>query len=219
MTESDEKKLGFAFIIPAFNEGESIASVITSIRHLGEVIVVDDGSKDDTALIASRAGATVLKHSSNKGYDLALATGFSYCVRGKFDFLITIDGDGQHDPTQLNPFIYALTNGADIVIGVRDQKQRISEIIFSLVTYAFWKVRDPLCGLKGYRISKLHDLISLYSYKSCGTEITMRALRLKWFLSQVPIQTIPRNGSSRFGSGFKANLKILRALMVGIIKY
>src|SRR5262249_21655810 len=86
----------------------------------GDVLVVDDGSSDRTAQIARAAGATVIAHAHNRGYGAALVSGYSHALTQGYDTLVQLDGDGQHDPAQVEVLLEALRkNGADMVVGSR----------------------------------------------------------------------------------------------------
>ena len=110
--------------IPAFNEEQSIAKVvIRASRQANEVLVVDDGSGDETAAIAERLGALVVKHEKNLGKGAALRDCFEYAKRSGADVLVTMDGDGQHDASQIPILVNALVEkGVDVVIGSRSGK-------------------------------------------------------------------------------------------------
>lgn len=206
-----------AFIIPALNEYETIANVVGSISKFGIAIVVDDGSVDETGVLARAAGARVVRHELNLGYDSALATGLAVAFAEGFDFAITVDGDGQHDTARIEIIINELLDGADLVVGVRDKFQRISEKLFAFVSWKLWGIKDPLCGLKGYCLNKFKAVDCRSSYPSIGTEIAIRAARSGWDIRQVSIMTRNRNGNSRIGSVFKANWLILRSLFLSFI--
>ena len=107
--------------IPCYNEGLAIGSVVLKAsRYVDEVLVVDDGSIDDTAEVAEAAGATVVAHGMNNGYGAAIRSCFDYAKQQNADIMVILDGDGQHDPSKIPDFVHALTtNGADIVIGSR----------------------------------------------------------------------------------------------------
>lgn len=205
-------------VIPAFNESASIEKVVRGVMPYAQVLVVDDGSSDQTAMLARNAGAEVVIHSKNKGYDKALEAGLFRALELGFDYAITIDGDGQHMPATLELFKRKLAIGADLVVGVRDRRQRITEAVFSLVSRLLWGVSDPLCGMKGYRLELLAQIGHFDSYESIGTEFTLRAARSGSWIEQVPVNTRERIGSSRFGTGFHANFKIARALALGLFK-
>lgn len=107
--------------IPALNEERSIGKVVVrAVRHADEVVVVDDGSTDDTALIAKGLGAVVLKHEKNLGKGAAMRDCFEYAKRSGADVLVTIDGDGQNDAAGIPILVDALaSNHADVAIGGR----------------------------------------------------------------------------------------------------
>ena len=117
----------YAVVIPAYNEERTITKVIAGIRDccaagqaVTEIIVVDDGSCDQTARLARRAGATLIKHPFNMGYGVALQTGYKYCARRLYDAIIQMDADDQHDPCHIPTFLAQITsNQADVLIGSR----------------------------------------------------------------------------------------------------
>jgi hypothetical protein len=109
-------------IIPAFNEQENIAAVVRGVKlHTdADIIVIDDGSTDLTFDKAKDAGAFVIRHPFNMGYGTALQTGYKYAVAQKYDFLLQMDGDGQHDPGSIPGFLKLMESGQyDVVIGSR----------------------------------------------------------------------------------------------------
>jgi glycosyltransferase involved in cell wall biosynthesis len=94
-----------AVVIPCFNEGASIAALVREVRqHLPFVMVVDDGSTDDTSALAAAAGATVINHARNLGKGATLKTGLSAALARGFEWVVTLDGDGQHRPQDLPAF-------------------------------------------------------------------------------------------------------------------
>jgi glycosyltransferase involved in cell wall biosynthesis len=115
---SDERIIA---VIPAFNAGATIEPVIIgALPHVERVVVVDDGSRDGSGDVASRAGATVLTHEVNRGKGGALKTGFAYTLEHGFDGVITLDADGQHLPSEIPKIVAARREtGADIIIGGR----------------------------------------------------------------------------------------------------
>ncbi len=213
---SSSLTLHIAIVIPAFNEANTITKVVAETSLYGKPIVINDGSSDKTASLAKKAGAIVVEHTVNQGYDAALSTGLFKALTAGFTYAITFDADGQHAPYILKKFTKTLDNGADLVIGVRDHYQRFSESIFSVVGNKLWKVQDPLCGMKGYKLSHLATLGFFKSYNSIGTEFSLRAAKSNLNVQNIPIPTLPRVGQSRFGSGLLPNIKILRALILGI---
>ncbi len=110
-------------VIPALNEAATIERVIDQVRAGAPdlaILVVDDGSRDDTAVRARRHGADVVRHVFNLGYGAALQTGYKWADRHGYAFLVQIDGDGQHDPADVPRLVARLRAGAaDVVIGSR----------------------------------------------------------------------------------------------------
>jgi len=110
-------------VIPAYNEEEHIAGVISGVRRVlpqADILIIDDDSKDDTARVARAAGAAVLSLPFNLGYGVALQTGYKYALNHDYRFLIQLDGDGQHDPDYSVMLLEEVVSGrADICLGSR----------------------------------------------------------------------------------------------------
>ncbi len=110
-------------VIPSKNLEATVGDVVRAVLALDlglEVLVVDDGSTDDTSRVAREAGAQVVKHAENLGKGAALKTGFEYAIERGHEAVITMDGDGQHDPQAIPEFLETLEKcGADIVVGSR----------------------------------------------------------------------------------------------------
>ena len=119
----NEKKRKILVIIPAFNEQEQIATVVHQVKHEileAIVLVVNDGSSDHTEARALAAGAKVLSHPFNMGYGVTLQTGYKYALKYGFDYVLQMDGDGQHDPRYLPILLQEIQEGgADAIIGSR----------------------------------------------------------------------------------------------------
>jgi len=111
-------------LIPCYNEESTIGSlVIKAKHHVDKVLVIDDGSKDNTTIIAKEAGAIVLTHTRNYGKGRAIKTGFKYALENNYDFVVTIDGDGQHNADEIPSVLnHLMNNSHDITIGFREGK-------------------------------------------------------------------------------------------------
>lgn len=201
-------------VIPALNEAATIASVVRQAREYGVPIVVDDGSTDETSRIAAAAGADVVRHETNRSYDKALESGFERAAQRGCDFVITMDADGQHNPRLLSRFLDELKSGADVVVGVRDRRQRISEHVFAWIAKKLWRIPDPLCGMKGYRVKVYRARGHFDAYGSIGTELAIYAARSGYRVSHIPVMTRDRGDAPRFGRALRANWRILRALLL-----
>ena len=205
-------KHNVAIIIPVFNEAATIKNVVVSLLKIGIVIVVDDGSSDASEAQALKSGAIVVKNKQNLGYDKALKVGITEANRLGYCFSITTDGDGQIPSGAVKQVADSLSLGADLVVGIRTKKQRWAECIFGGVSKILWGIPDPLCGLKGYRLSYFSRIENFDTYGSVGTEFAIKMVKLGVKAINIPVQIDLRQGESRFGSGLRANIKILKAL-------
>ena len=157
-------------VIPCYNEEATIGSIILKARqYVNEILVVDDGSIDDTARIAKNGGAIVISHKSNQGKSSSIKTGFKYALVNGFDYVITIDGDGQHNPDEI-PVVLGnlLNNGYDISIGLRAGKntempnwRRVGKRVLDYAT-SFGNggyVTDSQCGFRAFNKKAVNSLI------------------------------------------------------------
>src|SRR3990170_9060350 len=124
-------------IIPAYNEGNNIASLIENIRNRitgVDILAIDDGSMDRTARVAEKAGALVIRLPFNMGYGAALQTGFKYALLKRYRYVVQMDADGQHDPDSIKDLLDEVKKeNADVVIGSRflggDSEYRASGVL------------------------------------------------------------------------------------------
>jgi len=192
--------------IPAYNEEEHIEDVIKkSLPHVDQVIVCDDGSTDNTAKIAKDAGAIVISQT-NQGYGAAIATLFEYARRENSQIMITLDGDGQHNPDQIPLLISAITtHNVDVAIGSRflDDTTKASgyrktgiKIITSASNYGTnFKVTDSQSGFRAYSKDAIDAIHPTEQGMSVSTEILLKISNKGLSLAEVPI-TISYNGDT-----------------------
>ncbi len=198
---SGQKKIGI--LIPAYRAAKTLSEIIERIKKtlpFAEIIVVNDGSPDDSGKIAHQAGATVLTHEVNKGKGEALRTGFDYVVRKGFDYVITIDADLQHRPEELKSFLEKLVQDrADLIVGTRDFSFKnmpfdravtnfVSSVMLTLLSGQ--RIRD---SQSGYRLISCEILktIKLKCRKyDLESEILIKAGRKGFKIGEVPISTV-----------------------------
>lgn len=201
-----------AIVIPALNEAETIGGIVSDALKHGVVIVVDDGSTDQTFQVAKFAGAYVCRHQKNLGYDQALNSGFMKAANLGCSVVLTLDADGQHNPLAIEEFLKEIERGSWIVVGARNEKSRLFERLFGFYTAIRFGVHDPLCGMKAYKLNLYLERGHFDSYNSVGTELLIYAANRKYPISEVAIDAGKRVGPSRFGQAILGNFKILRSL-------
>lgn len=172
-------------VIPAFNEEERIGKVIGEvIQFAREVIVVDDGSIDDTFMVAERSGATAFKNEGEKGYIGAVKTGFK---KAGSDVVVTIDADGEHDPGFISELVRPIVDGtADLVLGRRKSIDRPSERILGFLTRLVVDVYDHGTGMRAMYLGLARKL-ELKGRCICGISV-LEAHYLGARIIEVPIE-------------------------------
>lgn len=188
-------------LIPAFNEAAHIGEVVLSARpHVSDVVVVDDGSTDQTSDVARNAGATVLRHDQNRGKGAAIATALTWFANSGAEFAVLLDADGQHDPAEIPKFVEtARSTGADIVVGTRMGDTRdMPQVRLLTNRFTSWmasklarqKLPDSQCGYRLVRRSVLPNLKLATSRYDTETEMLIQAGRAGHKITSVPIRTI-----------------------------
>ena len=185
-------------VIAAFNEGPNIREVVLGTRpHVDAVIVVDDGSTDDTAAAAKAAGAEVVRHPGNRGKGVAVRSGLD-AVRGRgFSHVLLMDGDLQHRPADVPRLVAAAAAGdADVIVGARsfDRAQMPSSRYWSNVIGS-WAlgglvgvpIRDTQSGFRLIRLSALEPLTLTSTGYEIETEMLIRLARRGSIVREVPV--------------------------------
>ncbi|NMP32065.1 glycosyltransferase family 2 protein [Thalassotalea sp. M1531] len=206
-------------VIPAKNESLSIANTIEqiyaeNIPGLLEVIVVNDGSNDDTKVVAKNAGATVISHPYSKGNGAAIKTG---ARQAKGDIIIFLDGDGQHKPEDIPSLLKKLNDGYDMVVGARQKGSQASigrslanKFYNGLASYMTGhKVEDLTSGFRAVNANKFREFLYLYPNGfSYPTTSTMAFFRAGYSVSYHPINANQREGESHI-SPIKDGIRFL----------
>ncbi len=186
-------------LIPAYNEASHVGDVVTSARSYLPVLVVNDGSTDDTATRAEEAGATLLEQIPNQGKGAALRTGFRWAIDAGYEAVITLDADGQHDPAEIHEFLDTYADGqADLIIGARgfEGMPPTRRLANTVGRWSFsWAIGQPIPdNQSGYRLisRRLMEAILVSGEAGFEFEVEMivvcvqRGFTLDW----VPIRTI-----------------------------
>ena len=192
-------------ILPAKNESAAISQTIAQIQQLQrahEIIVVNDGSTDNTKEIAEQSGATVITHPYSKGNGAAIKTG-ARAATG--DIIVFMDADGQHDPQDIPKLLEKINQGYDLVVGARQKGSQASvgrgvanALYNNLATYMTeQKVEDLTSGFRAVRAEKFREFIYLlpngFSYP---TTSTMAFFRAGYSVTYIPIHAAKRIGKS-----------------------
>jgi glycosyltransferase involved in cell wall biosynthesis len=186
--------LKISAVIPAYNEEETIAEIVEgTLKHVDEVIVVDDGSTDETASNAERAGAKVLRQPRNKGVLEATRIGLE---TASGDIVVTIDADGQHDPDEIPRLVRPiLEDSADLAIGSRPSLPHLSEKILTAITNLKVPCTDASTGFRAIR-KNIADRMNIHGSCLCGTFI-LEAARRGARIENIPISVRPRLDMNR----------------------
>lgn len=186
-------------LIPAYNEAERIAAVVRRTAAQLTTLVVDDGSRDETAALAEAAGAAVLRQVPNQGKGAALRRGFRWALEHGWEAVLTLDADGQHDPQEIPVFLAAdRAEAADMIIGARDFSQMpfIRRLANTLGRGMMsWAVGQPVRdNQSGYRLISARLMQASLDSDEPGYEFEVEmvadCLQRAWKLGWVPIRTI-----------------------------
>ena len=213
-------------LLPAYNEGAVIGGLVRKISgRISDVIVVDDGSIDNTCREAEEAGAVVLKNSSNLGKGASLRKGFEYIVRENYDALITMDADGQHDCGEIPSFIRAAEEtGADILLGTRMGSvggmpflRLLTNVVTSMIVSALClqKITDSQTGYRMIRTGVLRNVKLQTSNYETESEILIKASRKGFRIREIPIKTIYGNQVSGIKPG-KDTLRFIKLVLKSV---
>jgi len=199
--------------LPVFNEASSVDEVLDEVaRYSDEVLVVDDGSSDGTPeLLRRRHNLRIVTHDRNRGYGAALQTTFRYAVEHRFDVLVTIDCDGQHEPQRIPQFA-AACSACDIVSGSRYLKtfpgdteppaQRLwinRRITAELNRRLGLRITDAFCGFKAYRVDRLKKLSLTETGYAMPLELWVQAVCAGLEIVELPVPLIYLDQTRSFG--------------------
>lgn len=229
MTQND----GVLVLIPAYNEEETVATVVRKVLEAGHaVVVVDDGSTDATAERAREAGAPVLQLPFNLGVGGALRCGFRWAVANGFETVVQVDADGQHDPDQVEALVAASREAsAHLLVGSRFgaedgyQATRVRRIPMWLLSRvasraAGREITDSSSGFRVIREPLLSEFARAYPVHYLGDtfEVLVQAGRSGYTVAEVPVRMSERAGGVRSagtGASVRFLVRALVALLIG----
>ena len=201
-------------IIPAYNEEKTIKGVIFEIRELNlpnmRILVMDDGSTDQTSYYAILAGATSIRHEINLGIGATLKTGYEAALLGHPDIVIQLDADGQHNPSEIPKLIQPILDGhADVVIGSRflgsiEDLPYIRSLGIRFFTWITRKIiskpiTDVTSGYRAYEANILKELLDFKGDNHWAVELTIKIAKKNLRIIEVPVTMKKRKeGTSQF---------------------
>jgi glycosyltransferase involved in cell wall biosynthesis len=223
-------------LVPALNEAAVVARVVEELRQVDpdlEVLVIDDGSTDRTAQVAKQAGARVVRLPYNLGIGGAVQTGYQYALEQGFDLAVQVDGDGQHDPTELPRLLEPILDGrADMVVGTRfvqgggyrgTPARRVGIHLFAgLVSLIVrQRVTDTTSGFRAVNRRGIRLFAVDYPHDYPEVEATVLVSRHRLTMVEVPVvMRIRETGRSSITtlSSIYYMVKVLLALFVGLFR-
>lgn len=199
----------FCVLIPAYNEERNLKRLLDELKSYvdkGRIIVVDDGSKDNTRIIAEKSGICVISHKNNLGKGEALRRGFKVAVKKNVSWIIVMDSDFQHQPEDIPRFLKKAGEGnVDIILGSRMNNikdmpfhrilsNKITSFLVSLRIGQ--KVEDSQCGFRIIRKNVIEEISLDKSHFSLESELLLKAGLKNFKIESVKIETIYNNSKS-----------------------
>ncbi len=237
MSDRDSQELRLLAIVPAYNEGDMVSRVVREIARNApdfDVLVVDDGSVDETALNAEEAGAVVLRHPFNLGIGGAMQSGYKYALAHNYDVAVQVDGDGQHKSEYLPQMLEALSTGdeGDMVYGTRFRGdpgykvpigRRFGNLIFSVVLTAITrqKITDPTSGFRMVNRRGIELFARDYPHDYPEVEAILMLHNNRLRIHEVQVRMNARGfgrSSIDYPRAAYYMLKVMLALFVGLLR-
>ena len=226
---SSKSRRRLLVIVPAFNEGPRVVGVVEKVHRehpQADVLVVDDGSSDDTEARSLDAGAIVARHPFNIGYGSALETGYQFAIQGHYDYVAQLDGDGQHDPISLADVLApTLEDAADVTIGSRflipssyqaPWSRKLGRHLFSWLASRLTgrRITDPTSGLWAMNRKATETLTGgqlPHDYPDADVLIDLHHAGLR--LTEVPVVMHPSPRGSSMHDGAKPLYYVFKMLL------
>ena len=230
MSKPTDGKPRIMVAIPAYNEGTFIDGIVSGARrHSHTVVVIDDGSTDDTSREASASGATVVRNETNRGYGEAIRRGFEVAKAEGVDVLVTLDGDGQHNPMEIPELLRPILEGkADLVIGSRLLQPQEETGRTRMPTYRRFGIRvitglfnvgsktrisDAQSGFRAYGKRVLDSITLTETGMAVSVEAIIKARAKGFVIQELPISCKYHSTSSTFnpvGHGLAVAFAVIR---------
>ncbi len=200
--------------IPVYNEERYVTKVLDEVRHYtSDILVIDDGSSDQTPMLLAQQPVDVIRHATNRGYGQSMIDAFRWSSCYRYDWVITMDCDEQHEPASLPMFFEAIEkDDADIISGSRymsdsatedlppADRRKINQIITEQINGTLdLKLTDGFCGFKAYRVSAMRKLRLSESGYAFPLQFWVQAVANDLVIREVPISLIYNDPNRSFG--------------------
>ena len=225
-------------VVPAYNEGDTVTRVVSSIReHVPgfDILVIDDGSTDDTGRLAAAAGAEVVRHPFNLGIGGAVQSGFVYASENDYDYVVQVDADGQHCPDEIPKLIRAMDEepAIDMACGSRflskehgypapiSRRTGIHLFAFLLSRIIGQRVSDPTSGFRLYNRRGIALFARDYPHDYPEVEAVLMVHHHRLRMCEVPVRMLRRGAgvsSIRSGKSVYYMIKVLLAIFIGLAR-
>jgi len=203
--------------IPTHNESAHIYDIVTKAKRFGYVVVIDNGSSDDTAIVARKAGA-IADFYTWSGYGLALQEIFNFAKYNKIDVLITLDGDGQHNPDEIPRFLQKIQS-ADIVVGNRFKEDSNTPLHRKAIIKGIntiYGIGDSQNGFRAYNRLAIENIHITEEGMGASLEILNRAKEFGLVIAEVPC-TVTYSKKRSFSSDLRHGVSLLETIFWGVI--
>lgn len=212
-------------VIPAYNESQTVGGVVAAtLPFVDAVVVVDDGSRDETGAEARFAGARVVRHALNRGLGASLGTGIQAALRMGADCIVTLDADGQHDSEEITKIVAPIRNGfADVVLGSRLLDTRgmpVTRVFMNQVgswfTFCMFGmyVTDSQSGFRAFSRTAAKSIQIRSNRMEVSSEIVAEIRRRSLRVAEVPIRAIYTDYSLSKGQSFRVGVKTVCRLLL-----
>ena len=205
----------FVILIPSYNEEKTLKKIIKKLNK-NNVYIINDASTDNTKNLKKNKNIKIINNKKNIGYENSLFKGLKIIKNKKYDYVITMDADGEHSISNIKKMkVFCNKYSPDLVIGSRSRKNRISEKIISFLFKTKYNILDPLSGFKAYKLSTIRLHLKNYKIKKIFfVDLVYLFIKKKLKIFNINIKSnVKPNRKSKIGNLLLVNLKIISCLI------